>query len=182
MKLPARIVVCPKCSTRISADSDVLVFLGLGILLGILLALFFCSPARAQEESPLTESPKPKSVIEAPKQQPDALFYAPKPAAKKHQFDAGWWARAHWTSAAFDYATTGNAIESCLSLKRQNCAERDPLARVFVGRYAPRWRLAVGWASESALVIIIPDRKVRRIVQIAAFGVHTSFGLHTFHN
>ncbi len=42
MKLPPRIVVCPKCSMRFDADSDVLVFLGLGMLLGFLLALVLC--------------------------------------------------------------------------------------------------------------------------------------------
>ena len=42
MRLPARIVACPKCQTRFNADSDVLLFLGLGILLGFLLALVFC--------------------------------------------------------------------------------------------------------------------------------------------
>jgi len=42
MRLPARIVKCPKCGERFSADSDVLVFFGLGILLGFLLALVLC--------------------------------------------------------------------------------------------------------------------------------------------
>jgi len=39
---PPRIVACPKCGTRFDADSDVLYFLGLGLVLGILLALTFC--------------------------------------------------------------------------------------------------------------------------------------------
>jgi hypothetical protein len=39
VKLPARIVECPKCGTRFDADSDVLVFLALGVLLGAMLAL-----------------------------------------------------------------------------------------------------------------------------------------------
>jgi len=42
MKLPQRIAVCPQCKTRFDVDSDVLVFLGLGVLLGFLLALVLC--------------------------------------------------------------------------------------------------------------------------------------------
>ncbi len=42
MRFPPRIVACPKCGERFDADSDVLVFLGLGILLGFLLALVMC--------------------------------------------------------------------------------------------------------------------------------------------
>jgi hypothetical protein len=49
VRLPPRIVACPKCGTRFDADSDVLIFLGLGILLGILLALVLCNPSHAQE-------------------------------------------------------------------------------------------------------------------------------------
>ena len=45
MKLPARIVACSKCGTRFDADSDVLIFLGLGIVLGFLLALVLCRVA-----------------------------------------------------------------------------------------------------------------------------------------
>jgi hypothetical protein len=33
---------CPKCGTRFDADSDVLVFLWLGMLLGVLLTLMLC--------------------------------------------------------------------------------------------------------------------------------------------
>ncbi len=42
MRLPARIVACPKCGERFNADSDVLLFLGLGMLLGFLFALVMC--------------------------------------------------------------------------------------------------------------------------------------------
>lgn len=38
---PKRIVVCPRCGLRIDADSDVLVFLGLGVILGFFFALTF---------------------------------------------------------------------------------------------------------------------------------------------
>jgi hypothetical protein len=63
MRLPARIVKCPKCGERFSCDSDVLLFLGLGILLGFLLALMLCRPAHAQE--------KP----DAPKRKTDKAFW-----------------------------------------------------------------------------------------------------------
>lgn len=42
VKLQARIVDCPKCGTRFDADSDVLIFFGLGTLLGALLTLMLC--------------------------------------------------------------------------------------------------------------------------------------------
>lgn len=54
VRLPRRIVACPKCSHRFDADSDVLVFLGLGILMGILLALMLCGTAHAQERRTFT--------------------------------------------------------------------------------------------------------------------------------
>jgi hypothetical protein len=49
VKLPARVVKCPNCGLRFSADSDVLIFMGLGILLGFMLVLVLCPPANAQE-------------------------------------------------------------------------------------------------------------------------------------
>jgi len=39
MKLPRRTVTCPRCFHRFDADSDVLIFLGLGFLLGFLSGL-----------------------------------------------------------------------------------------------------------------------------------------------
>ncbi len=42
MKFPPRIVACPVCGQRFDADSDVLLFLVLGVLLGILLTLVLC--------------------------------------------------------------------------------------------------------------------------------------------
>lgn len=58
MRLPRRIAQCPKCGTRFDADSDVLLFMGLGVLVGIFLALMFCQPAQAQEKP---NNPKPKT-------------------------------------------------------------------------------------------------------------------------
>jgi len=42
MKFPPRLVACPKCGTRFDADSDVLFFSLLGIVLGFLLCLGLC--------------------------------------------------------------------------------------------------------------------------------------------
>ncbi len=42
MRFPKRIVACPKCGERFDADSDVLYFFGLGLLLGFLFALVLC--------------------------------------------------------------------------------------------------------------------------------------------
>jgi hypothetical protein len=41
LSLPPRIVVCPKCGTRFDGDSDVLIFLGLGMVIGFCLAVLF---------------------------------------------------------------------------------------------------------------------------------------------
>jgi hypothetical protein len=41
LSLPPRIVVCPKCGARFDADSDVLIFLCLGMVIGFCLALLF---------------------------------------------------------------------------------------------------------------------------------------------
>jgi hypothetical protein len=42
MKFPPRVVACPQCGERFDADSDVLWFMGLGVLLGMLLGLALC--------------------------------------------------------------------------------------------------------------------------------------------
>jgi hypothetical protein len=49
-----RIVACPKCGTRFESDTDVFIFLGLGLLLGLLLASLLCQPVRAQERTAYT--------------------------------------------------------------------------------------------------------------------------------
>jgi len=49
-----RIVACPKCGTRFESDTDVFIFLGLGLLLGLLLASLLCQPAHAQERMAYT--------------------------------------------------------------------------------------------------------------------------------
>src|SRR5882672_6779697 len=104
-----------------------------------------------------------------------ALLTIPADAAPK--FDAGRWAQAHWTSAAFDYSTTGYVVRECLSrYPAQYCGEENPVARAFIGRYPQPWKLSLGFAAESAIVSLIPNRKVRRIVQIAAIGGHIFFG------
>jgi hypothetical protein len=51
MIFPPRIVACPKCGTRFESDTDVFIFLGLGLLLGLLLASLLCQPAHAQERT-----------------------------------------------------------------------------------------------------------------------------------
>jgi hypothetical protein len=86
-------------------------------------------------------------------------------------FDHGWLARTHWLAAAFDYATTGNVINEC-----PRCHEQDPLSRPFIGMHPQPFRLAIGWTAECAAVSFIPNRRVRRIVQIGAIGAHVFFG------
>lgn len=59
MKLPRRIAHCKNCGHRFDVDSDVLIFLGLGILLGIFLVLLFCPPAHAQTQPWVRATPLP---------------------------------------------------------------------------------------------------------------------------
>lgn len=54
MKLPRRIAHCKNCGHRFDVDSDVLIFLTLGLPLGILLALLLCPPAHGQERTAYT--------------------------------------------------------------------------------------------------------------------------------
>jgi hypothetical protein len=104
---------------------------------------------------------------------------SPKPSATRLHFDSGWLARAHWTSAAFDEASTGYAISRCGS--GPNCHERDPLAKPFIGNGRCNARLALGFAAESVAVSFIPNPKLRRIVQIGAIGAHVFLGSRNFH-
>jgi hypothetical protein len=121
--------------------------------------------------------------------QADALKLSmPKPAAKVRTFDTGWWARAHWTAAAFDYSTTGLANRECLDrfgmFPNTTCREQDPLARPFIGRHPQPWRLSLGFVAESAAVSFIPNKKVRRIVQVGLIASHLICGaknLKTWH-
>lgn len=107
----------------------------------------------------------------------------PRPTAQTHRFvfDKSPLAIAHWTAAAFDYSTTGNSISQCNSWYGVHpdtatlCRERNPLGRPFVGN-GSRARLALGFAAESVGVSLIPNRKVRRIVQISLIGAHVWFG------
>ena len=54
MKLPRRIAQCKHCGHRFDVDSDVLIFLVLGLLLGLVLASLLCQPAHGQERQSLT--------------------------------------------------------------------------------------------------------------------------------
>ncbi len=94
----------------------------------------------------------------------------PKPAAIRTHFDSGWWARAHWRAAGLDYASTGLAAKEASGFY-----EKNPLARPFVGGGSPA-RLSAGFAAEAIGVSLIPNHKLRRIVQIAAIGLHTYYG------
>lgn len=109
----------------------------------------------------------------------------PKPVEKQKRFDTGLWAGAHWTAAAFDYATTGNSVSECRNYygawpqlnSRTLCQERNPLARPFIGSNPGATRLAIGFAAESFAVSSIRNKKARRILQIGLIGVHAYMGV-----
>ncbi len=126
----------------------------------------------------------------APKPKVDLFLKETKPVLKQSRFDSGWLARAHWAATAFDFSTTGHASETCHGLKgyptgflAHFCGEGDPLARPFIGYHSnPRWRLALVWAGESAEVSLIPNRKIRRAVQIGLIATHVACGIYNIHN
>lgn len=94
------------------------------------------------------------------------------------RFDSSWWARAYWLSSAFDSATTGLAAQECRGL---SCGERNPMERLLIGRRPEPWRLAVGWAAESAVISLIPNRKLRRIAKVGGIGLSLSLGAHNLY-
>jgi hypothetical protein len=97
-------------------------------------------------------------------------------------FDKGWVARAFWTSAAFDYSTTGLASHICrdrYAVNSRYCVENDPIARPFIGYHDnPSWRLALGWAAESAGVSMIRNKKARRVLQVSLIAGHLICGVN----
>jgi hypothetical protein len=135
-------------------------------------------PPRAEFLGPMP------AVVLTPKAKPLPPVHPVQERNPLLRADTGWWARAHWTAAAFDYSTTGLANHSCLGLAgypasylASFCGERNPLAWPFIGHHStPSWRLALGWAGESAAVSLIPNRKIRRITQVALIGTHVFFG------
>jgi hypothetical protein len=137
--------------------------------------LLFAAPVYAIPDT--TPQPKIKLTTETPSGYilPSGFGGPAKPAARRRiTFDTGWLARAHWTAAAFDEATTGMAVKACGTASY--CHERNPLARPLIGSGRNNARLAMGFALESAAVSFIPNRKLRRITQIAAIGLHIYFG------
>lgn len=123
--------------------------------------------------------------IFAPEARGDTLPDASKPAhMETHRraitLDTGWWTRAHALSAGFDGATTIMWQRACTD--RAYCYERDPIARAALGpRPGTRRMLALG-SLEVAGVAMIPDRRVRRVTQVALIGVHVWAGAHNIKN
>jgi hypothetical protein len=94
---------------------------------------------------------------------------------KLPKVDTGWWARAHWVAAAYDSSSTGLMVAVC-----RTCYEANPVARWDLGRRPGAGRLAMDWALESAGVSLIPNKKVRRVAQIALIGSHLYCGSRNF--
>lgn len=147
-----------------------------GLAVIALLLLFLALPCSAQS---LPDAPVPSSdaVTEGGRIVPVQARIPDKraPIHRLH-FDSSWWAQAHWTTTAFDQATTGNANSECLARWGVNSTCREETDAWLVGRRPQAWRLGLGWAAESVAVSIIPNKKVRRIVQAGLIGSHVFFG------
>jgi hypothetical protein len=109
--------------------------------------------------------------------QAQTLPSAPKPHVR---FDHGVWAKADWLAAAFDSSTTGLTIVECQQAlpHSTSCRERDPLAWPVEGKTPGPGHLALGWSLECTGTSLIPNRKLRRVVQFGAIAVHLYFGAH----
>jgi hypothetical protein len=157
------------------------VFWAVTITAIILILTFFIFVAVGKADTPTISLVNPKftakqaEYIQSPTPK---LFGKPNPV-RKARFDSGWLARAHWTAAAFDWSTTGYANKECIG---PTCRELDPVARVFMGTRPQPWRLALGWAGESAGVSFIPNRRIRRIVQIGLIASHVACGVNNLRN
>jgi hypothetical protein len=135
--------------------------IGILTLLGVLavmlaLSLLFAGCAKAD---PLPDAPKP--VLE------------PRRPLRWH-LDTGWWTRAHATAAGFDGVTTALWVRNCTP--HWSCFEADPVDRFFIGRHATPWRMGLFGTGEVIGTALIPNKKVRRLVQIGLITAHVVCG------
>lgn len=94
----------------------------------------------------------------------------PKPVARA-RFDSGWWTRSLALASAYDGATTRYGEG-----QHQYSQEANPVSRVFLGAHPAAPRLALMGALETVGVGFIPNKKVRRIVQVGLIGAHIALG------
>ena len=102
----------------------------------------------------------------------------PKRIIPEHRihFDAGWFTRAHALSAGYDGATTA------LVMQNPRAREIDPIAKTFLGSRPGATRLIAFGGLEVTATALIPNKKVRRIAQIALITTHIVCGTKNFRN
>lgn len=87
------------------------------------------------------------------------------------RFHVDRWTFAHAVATAYDGATTANYMQGCVK-----CYEANPVSRVFIGRRAEPWRMEIVGAAEVLGTAIIPNHKLRHIVQVSLMGAHLTLG------
>ena len=118
----------------------------------LLLMLLFAAPCYAIPDTPVA-----KEAARPPKM----------------SFDTGWWTRSLALAAFYDGKATRAVIGNC---KWVGSGEGNPVSRALIGRCAQNWRMGVFGAAEVTGVALIPNRKLRRVVQISLIGAHIFCG------
>ena len=97
----------------------------------------------------------------------------PKPSVRAvaRHFDTGWWTRSLAAASAFDGATTWSSMRRC-----PTCAETDPVTRVFIGRRADPWRMALFGSAEVLGTAAIRNKRWRRLIQGGLIVAHVWCG------
>lgn len=136
------------------------------------------------EELPDAPTPKIERKVSV-----EVIKSTSKEPVRQVKFDTSLVAKIHWASTGFDYATTGLFMHECHDLPgyppgylAHYCKEADPLARPALGRHPQDWRLALSFVGESAAVSSIPNKKIRRIVQISLITSHVVCGAWNLKN
>lgn len=146
--------------------------------------LFFVTAAGAQS---LPDAPVPQLTLK--QDAPGRFHYETVSAvrARRPRFDTGWWTRAAAIAVAADYSTTGLLVGRCIdrhvtwNYPVTWCNEENPIARPLIGARPPAWRLALAYPIEVGAIAAIPNKKLRRVVQVAAIGAHTFFAVRNYH-
>lgn len=150
----------------------------------VLLAAVFLPGAHAQT---IPDAPVPQLTLK--QDAPGRFHYETVSAVRspRPRFDTGWWTRATAIAVAADYSTTGLLVARCIdrhvtwNYPVSWCNEGNPLARPLIGARPPAWRLALAYPIEVGAIAAIPNKKLRRVVQVAAIGAHTFFAVRNYH-
>jgi len=96
---------------------------------------------------------------------PSKLMKAKPKFSGRSPLDTGWWTRLHIMAEVYDGVTTKLVIPKYAD-------EGDPISRAFIGTNASPWRMVVFGALEVGSVSAIPNRKLRKLTQVALIGTH----------